>query len=82
MGLAVGAEATLAAGTAERDAATVLTQALPAGSTLGADKNYDAKAFVEDLKDRKIEPHIAINGSVSKLGKVRKTAVPPPQSFH
>jgi hypothetical protein len=75
-GLAVGAEATLATGTAERDAATVLTQDLPAGSTLGADKNYDAEAFVEDLKQRKIEPHIAINGSVSKSGKVRKTAVP------
>jgi hypothetical protein len=44
---------------------------------LGADKNYDAEAFVEGLKRRQIEPHIAINGSVSKLGKVRKTAVSP-----
>jgi transposase len=76
-GLVVGAEATLATGTAEREAATVLTQDLPPGSTLGADKNYDAEAFVGDLKQRKIEPHIAINGSVSKLGRVRKTAVPP-----
>ena len=76
-GLAIGALATLATGTAERDAATALTQDLPEGATLGADKNYDAEAFVEDLKTRKIVPHIAINGTVSKLGKVRKTAVPP-----
>jgi hypothetical protein len=76
-GLAVGGEATLASGTAEREAAAALTKDLPEGATLGADKNYDVEAFVEDLKARKIEPHIAINGSVSKLGKVRKTAVPP-----
>lgn len=75
-GLAVGGDATLATGTAERDAATALTQELPEGATLGADKNYDAEAFVENLKARKIVPHVAINGSVSKLGKVRKTAVP------
>jgi transposase len=76
-GLMVAAEATLATGTAEREAAAALTQDLPEGATLGADKNYDAEAFVEELKRRKIEPHIAINGSVSKLGKVRTTAVPP-----
>jgi len=76
-GLAVGAEVTLATGTAERDAATALTKDLPEGATLGADKGYDAEAFVEDLKQRKITPHVAINGSVSKHGKVRKTAVPP-----
>ena len=37
--LAVGGTATLATGTAEREAATALTQDLPAGATLGADKN-------------------------------------------
>ena len=47
------------------------------GATLGADKGYDAEAFVEGLKARGIEPHIAINGTVSKHGKARKTAVPP-----
>ena len=76
-GIVVGADATPANGTAEREAATALTQRLPEGATLGADKNYDAEAFVEDLKTRKIEPHVAINGTVSKLGKVRKTSVPP-----
>ena len=76
-GLVVGAQVTQATGTAEREAATALTQDLPAGATLGADKNYDVEAFVEDLKAREIEPHVAINGTVSKLGTPRKTAVPP-----
>ncbi|HME86016.1 MAG TPA: IS5 family transposase [Roseiarcus sp.] len=75
-GLVVAAEATLATGTAEREAATALSERLPEGATLGADKNYDAEAFVEGLKARGIEPHVAINGTVSKTGKVRKTAVP------
>ncbi len=76
-GLVVGAEATLATGTAEREAAERLSERLPEGATLGADKNYDAEAFVEGLKAKGIEPHIAVNGAVSKLGKVRNTAVPP-----
>ena len=75
-GLVVAAEATLATGTAEREAAARLSERLPEGATLGADKNYDAEAFVEGLKARGIEPHVAINGTVSKNGKVRKTAVP------
>ena len=41
-----------------------------------ADKGYDAEAFVEGLKARGIEPHVAINGTLSKHGKARKTAVP------
>jgi Transposase DDE domain len=75
-GLVVGADATLATGTAERDAAATFSELLPKGATLGADKNYDAEAFVEGLKARGIEPHVAINGTVSKHGKARKTAVP------
>jgi transposase len=75
-GLVVAAEATLATGKAEREAAAALSERLPEGATLGADKNYDAEAFVEGLKARGIEPHVAINGTVSKNGKVRRTAVP------
>jgi transposase len=74
-GLVTAAEATLATGTAEREAAARMSQRLPKGATLGADKGYDAEAFVEGLKARGIEPHIAINGTVSKHGKARKTAV-------
>src|ERR1700744_115806 len=76
-GLVAAAEATLATGTAEREAAARLSERLPEGATLGADKNYDAEAFIEGLKARGIEPHVAINGTVSKHGKIRKTAVPP-----
>jgi transposase len=75
-GLVAAAEATLATGTAEREAAATFSQRLPEGATLGADKGYDAEAFVEGLKARRIEPHIAINGTVSKHGNARKTAVP------
>jgi transposase len=75
-GLVVAAEATLATGTAEREAAARLSEPLSEGATLGADKNYDAEAFVEGLKARGITPHVAINGTVSKTGKARKTAVP------
>ncbi len=64
-GLVAAAEARLATGTAEREAAARMSQRLPFGATLDADKGYDAEAF-EGLKARGIEPHIAINGTVSK----------------
>ena len=76
-GLVVAAEATLATGTGEREAAARFSERLPEGATLGADKNYDVEDFVEELKARKIAPHVAIVGTVSKNGKARKTAVPP-----
>ncbi len=76
-GLAVDAVLTHATGTAEREAAlAMLDRRKRSGRiTLGADKAYDATAFVEGLRERGVTPHIAINGAVSKLGKVRKTAV-------
>jgi hypothetical protein len=73
----VAAEATLATGTAEREAAARASERLPEGATLGADKNYDAEAFVEGSAARGIESHVAINGTVSKHGEARKTAVSP-----
>lgn len=76
-GLAVAGAVTHATGTGEREAASELSKELREGATLGADKGYDVEAFVEGLKERKIVPHVAINGAVSKTGKVRKTAVPP-----
>jgi hypothetical protein len=66
----------LATGTAEREAAARLSERLSEGAPLGADKMYEAKAFVEGLKARGIEAHVVINGTVSKRGKTRKTAVP------
>ncbi len=42
--------------------------------TLAADKAYDVTQFVHDLRDRSVTPHIAIDGHLSKTGKMRKTA--------
>ena len=77
-GLAVDASLGLATGTAEREA--TLTMLDRRGKTcrritLGADKAYDVTDFIGDLRSRKVTPHIAINGAVSKLGKTRKTAI-------
>jgi transposase len=76
-GLAVATALTHATGTAEREAAlAILDRRKPRHRiTLGADKAYDVTAFVEDLRERKVTPHIAINGAVSKHGVVRKTAI-------
>lgn len=76
-GLAVQALLGHATGTAEREAAlTMIDRHAPKRRiTLGADKAYDVTAFVGALRTRKVTPHIAVNGSVSKTGKVRKTAI-------
>jgi transposase len=75
--LAVDAALTHATGTAERDAALIMLDRRKKSGriTLGADKAYDVTAFVEDLREREVTPHIALNGAVSKHGVVRKTAV-------
>lgn len=76
-GLAVQAMLNHATGTAEREAAlAMIDRHKPCRRiTLGADKAYDVSAFVGDLRGRKVTLHIAINGSVSKNGIVRKTAI-------
>ena len=77
-GLVVDACLTLATGTAERQATLAMLDRRPTQArriTLGADKAYDVSAFVADLRQRGVTPHIAVNGSVSKTGKVRKTAI-------
>jgi transposase len=76
-GLAVDATLTHATGTAEREAALTMLHRRKTDRriTLGADKAYDVTAFVEDLRGRRVTPHIAIDGRISKLGVVRRTAV-------
>jgi transposase len=76
--LIVDAQVTHATGTAEREAALAMierTRRKRRRVTLGADKLFDAASFTGELRARKITPHVAINGTVSKLGKVRKTLV-------
>lgn len=62
-GLLVGVDVRHASGTAERDGALALIEAVKmrTGATLGADKNYDTQDFVEQLELRGIAPHIARN---------------------
>ena len=60
-GLLVNADLTLATGTAERDAAAKMAAGLRTGATLGADKGYDTRGFVEQLRALSITPHVAQN---------------------
>ena len=71
-GLAVAGDVTQATGTAEREAALDLIDDYRPGRgriTLGADKAFDVEDFVEALRERKVTPHIAIDGHVTKTGK-------------
>ena len=83
-GLIVDCDLTRASGTAEREAALAMLKRSRKGKTrtvrkarvtLGADKGFDAEAFVLKLKDQNVTPHIAINARTYSTGKVRKTAV-------
>jgi transposase len=60
-GLLVNAQLTQATGTAEREAALDMAVTLRAGATLGADKGYDTKGFVDRLRSLRITPHVAQN---------------------
>lgn len=76
-GLAVDAALTHATGKAEREAALIMLDRRKARRriTLAADKAYDVTGFIGDLRTRKVTPHIAVNGALSKTGKARKTAM-------
>ncbi|MDX2142547.1 MAG: IS5 family transposase [Rhodospirillaceae bacterium] len=79
-GLAIGGTVTAACGTAERDAALELLdrRSRRGRITLGADKAYDVRAFIADLRDRVVTPHIAIDGhirSTATFGRPRSTAI-------
>ena len=80
-GLAVGGGVTIASGTAEREAALdLIDRHRPVESrggrrriTVGGDKGFDVADFVEELRHRKVTPHIAVQDHVTKTGKRRKT---------
>ena len=76
-GLAVDAALTRASGTAEREAALAMLDARPRARrrTLGADKAFDVAGFVETLRARRVTPHIAIDGHLSKTGTPRSTLI-------
>jgi transposase len=64
-GMLVAFEITTTSGTAERDAVPDLLETARARGlhpqTLGADKGYDTKAWVADLRSRGVTPHVAQN---------------------
>lgn len=82
-GLAVGGGVTLATGTAERDAALdMIDRHRPMDGTggkrritLGGDKGFDVVDFVQELRDRKVTPHVAVQDHLTKTGKRRKTKI-------
>lgn len=76
-GLAVSGALTLARGTAEREAALQMLDRRPGRRriTLGADKAYDVRQFVTDLRARRVTPHVAVDGHLSPKGVPRSTAV-------
>lgn len=75
-GLVVGALLTQATGAAEREAALALVDGLEAKGriTLGADKAYDAREFVRDLRARKVTPHVARNEQITQAGERRRSS--------
>jgi transposase len=76
-GLAVAGKVSQATGTAEREAALRLVDRRPGRRriTLGADKAYDVRQFITDLRTRRVTPHIAVDGHVRKSGRPRATAI-------
>lgn len=64
-GLVVDVRLTQATGTAERDAAAEMLKEKPASkrATLGADRGYDTAAFVKQMRDMNVTPHVAQNDS-------------------
>jgi transposase len=64
-GLLVQTFLTEANGRAERDAAMLMAEAIPAGKrvTMGGDKNYDTQELVGELRGMNITPHVAQNNT-------------------
>ena len=60
-GLAVDSRLTTATSRSEREAALEMAAGVQdrSGVTLGADKGYDTRGFVDDLRSLKITPHVA-----------------------
>ena len=60
-GLVVDAMVTITSGTAEREAAVMMLDQVPGRGrvTVGADKAYDCKEFIEDCRNLAVTPHVA-----------------------
>jgi transposase len=78
-GLAVAGMVTHANGTAERRASESMLKAKSQAAghrvTAGADKAYDTADYVANLRASNVTPHVTQNNSVSKTGKIRRSAI-------
>ena len=78
-GLAVAGTVTKADGTAERRASQAMLKAKRKAVghriTAGADKAYDTKDHIENLRAIGVTPHVAQNKSPTKTGKRRRSAI-------
>jgi len=75
-GLILDTEVLHATGTAEWEAALLMIDRLPARArrrTLGADRGYDVRPFVEALRERNVTPHVAQNTSKRRSAIDRRT---------
>ena len=62
-GLVVDTELVMASGTAERDAAVQMAERIEGEKqvTVGADKGYDTRGFVREMRKRNVTPHVSQN---------------------
>ena len=56
-------ELVMASGTAERDAAVEMAARIEGDQqvTVGADKGYDTRGFVREMRERNVTPHVSQN---------------------
>ena len=68
-GLMADVEVLQATGTAEREAALLMMEAIPGDQpvTVGADKDYDTKQFVADARELSATPHVAQNNHGARV---------------
>ncbi len=74
-GLATNACVSIATGTAEREVAVKMAGEIRGMSrvTLAADRGYDTRACIEQLRDRKVTPHVAQNDTNRRSAIDRRT---------
>jgi hypothetical protein len=65
---------TQATGTAERETPLAMATSLRPGATLGADKGYDTRGFVTNVRTLGVIPHVAQNTTNRGSGLSRVVA--------
>ncbi len=70
--LVVRAAVSQANGTGERDTALRLLSELPGAhrKTVGADRNYETRGFVQGVRELGITPHVACNDSGNRSSRI------------